>query len=310
LETGNGWLYQFATHFFNTTDVPQVNSISYGWWEGDQCTISPTECQSLGVDSQGYVLRVNAEFQKIALRGISLIVASGDSGANGRTDPDCSIPSLRPAYPASSPYVTTVGATQINNPVFNLPNPPPACASAGLQCPSGGVEVAVSYDVAGFASGGGFSNYAPLQTWQTEAVNAYLKSGVALPPASYFNATGRGFPDVAAVGHNNLIDQSGSVLAVGGTSASSPIFTAVIALLNQASIANSGKPLGFLNPFLYQAFAANPLNFNDITIGDNKCTESGCGASCQGFLAAPGWDPVSGLGSPNYANLLAYVNTL
>jgi len=309
LESGNGWLYQFATHFFSTPDVPQVNSISYGWWEGDQCTISPTECQTLGVDSAGYVARVNTEFQKIGARGISLISASGDSGANGRTDPDCSIPALRASFPGSSPYITAVGATQVNNPVFNLPSQPAACKAANLQCPSGGDEVAVSFAVAGFASGGGFSQYFATPDYQTDAVKGYLASGVALPPASYFNATGRGYPDVAAIGHNNIIVQSGQTEAVGGTSASAPIFAAIVTLLNEAQIAKTGKPLGFLNPFLYQAAAANPANFHDITVGDNKCTEQGCGASCTGFLAAKGWDPVTGLGSPNYANLLAYIQS-
>jgi len=308
LEGGNGWLYQFATHFFSTQSVPQVNSISYGWYEGDQCSISPDECQSLGVDSVGYVQRVNVEFQKIGLRGISLLSASGDSGANGRTDPDCSIPQLRAAFPASSPYITSVGATQLNNPVYNLQNPPPIC-NLGYPCPSGGQEVAVSYDVSSFASGGGFSNIAAQPSYQSAAVAAYLSSGVALPPASYFNKTGRGAPDVAAIGHNTLIEQSGQIEAVGGTSASSPIFAAVIALLNQASIAKTGQPLGFLNPFLYQAAAENPLNFNDITVGDNKCTEDGCAPACQGFLATKGWDPVTGLGSPNYTNLLQQINS-
>jgi len=308
LESGQGWLYQFGTHFFSTQAVPQVNSISYGWWEGDQCTIDPDECQALGVSSEGYVNAVNAQFAKIAARGIALISASGDSGANGRTDPDCTTPQLRAAFPGSSPYVTTVGATQINNPV-PLPTQPAACTNSGLSCPQSGQEVAVSYDVASFASGGGFSNYAATPTWQKSAVQAYLNSGVALPPASYFNSTGRGAPDIAAVGHNNIIEQSGQLEPVGGTSASAPINAAIIGLLNQAVLAKTGKPLGFLNPFLYQAYADNPLNFNDVTIGDNKCTEDGCSASCQGFVCTKGWDPVTGLGSLNYGNLLNYINS-
>jgi len=309
LEQGNGWLYQFGAHFFSTSAVPQVSSISYGWWEGDQCTIDPDECQSLGVTSQGYVNAVNAQFAKIAARGLTLMSASGDSGANGRTDPDCTVSQLRPAFPGSSPWVTTVGATQINNPVNNLPSQPAACTNQGLACPSGGQEVAVSYDVSSFASGGGFSNYAATPNWQKNAVAAYLSSGVALPPASYFNSTGRGFPDLAAVGHNVITAVSDQLEPVGGTSAATPINAAIIALLNQAVIAKTGKPLGFLNPFLYQAFAADPSLFNDITVGDNKCTEDGCASSCQGFLCTKGWDPVTGLGSLNYGNLLAYVQS-
>ena len=94
---------------------------------------------------------------------------------------------------------------------------------------------------------------------------------------------------------------------MGGTSASAPIFSAIVALLNTAQIELTGKPLGFLNPFLYQMYANKPSAFHDITIGDNKCTENGCAATCQGYECAPGWDPVSGLGTPNFAEMLAYV---
>jgi len=307
LEADDNWLLQFGTHFFATKTVPQVVSISYGWSEADQCDIDANECQQLGINSQQYVTRVNTEFQKIGVRGTSIIVASGDSGANGRTDPDCTLSYLKPDYPAASPYVTAVGATQLNNPVYKLKNAPPVCSGQGYSCPSGGTEVAVSYDVANFASGGGFSNYAPMPSYQSAAVGAYLSGGASLPPASYFNATNRGYPDVAAIGTAVLIYQQG-VQSVGGTSCSAPEFAGIAAILNQASIKKSGSALGFLNPFLYQAFAASPANFHDITVGDNKCTEDGCSSSCEGFVCAPGWDPVTGLGSPNTAALLKYIN--
>jgi len=313
LEGGEAWLYGFAVHFSNTQDVPLVNSISYGWNEEDQCEngIGGAECQQLGVDSRGYVQRVNTEFQKIGVRGVSLICASGDSGANGRTDPLCVETKLNPTFPAASPYITSVGATQVSNAQTNLPNPPPVCTSGQYSCASGGTEEAVSYAQAHFASGGGFSNIAPMPEYQKDAVQAYLNSGVELPPASYFNSTSRGYPDIAAFGSNNLIYQEG-IEPVGGTSASSPIVAGVFALLNNASLQKSGKPLGFLNPLIYKAFASDPTHFNDITIGDNKCTEQGCGfgGSCKGFKCAAGWDPVTGVGSPNYPKLLDFVNNL
>jgi subtilase family serine protease len=295
-------------HLFSTVDVPQVNSISYGWWEGDQCTIDPTGCQQLGVDSTGYTEAVNVQFQKIALRGISLLSASGDSGANGRTDPDCSDPHLRPSFPGSSPYITAVGATELVSTTY-IANPPPICAAAALTCAQSGTEQAVSYAISSFASGGGFSDIAAMPSYQTTAVNAYLNSGVVLPGAGYFNASGRAFPDIAAVGHNVIIIDGGAAQPVGGTSASSPIVASIMALLNTAQIEITGKPLGFLNPFLYQMYAAEPTAFNDITVGDNKCTEQGCAATCEGYLCAPGWDPVTGLGTPNFAKMLAYVKS-
>lgn len=307
LEDGQGWLYQYVNHYFNTANVPQVVSISYGWSESDQCDIDPDECQALGVDSQGYVTRVNAEFQKIALQGRTILVASGDSGANGRTDPDCTLPYLKPDYPAASPFITAVGATQLNNAQTSLTNPPPVCTGQGYACASGGTEVAVSYDVANFASGGGFANYAPMPDYQKTAVANYMKSGVKLPPAGYYNTTGRGYPDVAAIGNAVLIDQGG-VEPVGGTSASAPEWAGVISILNQAALKKTGKPLGFLNPWIYQMAAACTNCFHDITSGDNICTEDGCSPGCQGFYCAKGWDPVTGWGSPNVQNIIAYIN--
>jgi len=307
LEDGQGWLYQYVNHYFNTATVPQVVSISYGWSESDQCDIDPDECQALGVDSQGYVSRVNAEFQKIALRGLTVLVASGDSGANGRTDPDCTLPYLKPDYPAACPYITSVGATQLNNAQTSLPNPPPVCTGQGYDCAYGGQEVAVSYDVANFASGGGFSNYAPMPDYQKTVVNGYLNSQVQLPPSTYFNATNRAYPDVAALGNAVLIYQGG-ITPVGGTSCSAPEWAAVVSILNQAAIKKSGKPLGFLNPWIYQTAAACSTCFHDITVGDNICTEDGCSSGCQGFRCTTGWDPVTGFGSPNVQALITYIN--
>jgi len=251
-------------------------------------------------------VRVNTEFQKIGLRGISLFSASGDSGANGRTDPDCTDSILHPDYPGCSPFVTAVGATQItqSSGVAKLPNPPPGCK--GQSCASGGVEVAVSFAQAQFASGGGFSWVASQPSYQTAAVNAYFASGVKLPPTAMWNKQGRGYPDMAAFGSNVLID-AGGLEPVGGTSCSSPISAGLFAILNGQVITKTGKPLGFLNPLLYQMAAAQPNAFTDITVGNNVCTESGCAKSCKGFDATKGWDPVTGLGTPVFANMQTYI---
>jgi tripeptidyl-peptidase-1 len=311
IEQSGVWLYGWAVHFFSVPVVPYVASISYGWNEEDQCQvgIGSNECQQLGVDSKGYVSRVNIEFQKIGLRGVSILSASGDSGANGRTDPYCSEDHLNPPYPGASPFITAVGATQITDASgqSSLPNPPPGCA--GQNCASGGDETCVSFDQASFASGGGFSVVAAQPSYQTAAVTAYLNSGVALPPASYFNAAGRGFPDVSALGSQILIFD-GQLETVGGTSASCPIWAGVIALVNDYVITKTGKPLGPLNPFLYKMAADHPSAFTDITVGDNICTEGGCSANCKGYRATKGWDPVSGLGTPVFTEIISYASTL
>jgi len=203
----------------------------------------------------------------------------------------------------------SVGASQLASPTFTLKNPPSLCTKADWKCMSGGTEQAVSYAQAEFASGGGFSNYAQMPTWQSTAVAAYLKSGVTLPPASYYNATGRAYPDVAAIGSNVLIYEKneGGLLPVGGTSASSPTWASVASLMVAAQFSKTSKGLGLLNPLIYQIAASTPSCFHDITVGNNKCTEEGCAAACQGYTATKGWDPVTGWGSPNVQCLVQAV---
>merc|ERR1712100_793600 len=151
-------MYQWSQNFFNAPTVPDAVSISWGWAEDGQCSqgIDAKECHVLGIDSATFVNRVNVEFQKIGLRGVSLFVASGDSGANGRSDGECTDKVLHASFPGSSPYVTTVGATILQNPKFELENPPPACSAMGATyaCASGGTEIAVTSSGAGFTSGG------------------------------------------------------------------------------------------------------------------------------------------------------------
>merc|ERR1719456_1166105 len=124
---------------------------------------------------------------------------------------------------------------------YNLATTPAACtslASQGFKCASGGTEVAVSSQVAGFTSGGGFSTYTPMPSYQKDAVTAYLNSGVTLPPSTYYNGSHRGYPDVAAMGNNFAVylSEYGGWTTVGGTSASSPTFAAIAGYLNSVAV--------------------------------------------------------------------------
>ena len=110
-----------------------------------------------------------------------------------------------------------------------------------------------------------------------------------LPWQFTYNVKGRGTPDVAALGIGFAVIQSGVETEVGGTSASAPTFSAVVALLNDHRLAKGGKPLGFLNPWIYQTAAKHPGAFFDVTKGSNF---DGC--CFTGFDAAPGWDPATG----------------
>ncbi|MGI8772813.1 MAG: S53 family peptidase [Acidobacteriaceae bacterium] len=136
----------------------------------------------------------------------------------------------------------------------------------------------------GGATGGGVSGFFARPTWQ---------SGVNVPaPAG--GAGGRGTPDVAgdaapASGYQILVD--GQSETVGGTSAVAPLWAALIALSNQ----KAGKPAGFINPALY---AAGESGFFDVTKGSNGS-----------FSAGTGWDPCTGLGSPDGAKIVGILGS-
>lgn len=114
------------------------------------------------------------------------------------------------------------------------------------------------------------------------------------------------------MGNNFMVymNIAGGWSPVGGTSAATPTFAGIASRLNDLSYKMTSKPLGFLNPLLYQMQAEAPQTFHDVTVGDNKCTEQGCQSTCRGFYAAKGWDPVTGLGTPDATEMLAYLAKL
>jgi kumamolisin len=140
----------------------------------------------------------------------------------------------------------------------------------------------VSRETAWHDSGGGVSSSFKEPSWQRRA---NVPKGRPAPARG-----GRGVPDVSgnanpATGYDVIIDGQASV--VGGTSAVAPLWAGLIACMNSAL----GKPVGLLNPLLYGL--AGPALW-DITSGNNGA-----------YRAGPGWDPVTGLGSPNGKRLLA-----
>ena len=156
-----------------------------------------------------------------------------------------------------------------------------------------------------FASGGGFSNVYPVPNYQAEAVADYFETSYPTyssygmndtigANSGLYNRQGRGYPDVAANGDKIAIWTKAGFGVAAGTSASAPVFASVINLINEERLYAGKSPVGFVNPVLY----ANPSAFNDIKVGNN----SGCGTS--GFNASQGWDPATGLGTPNYPKLL------
>ncbi|ETW85061.1 serine protease S53 [Heterobasidion irregulare TC 32-1] len=200
-------------------------------------------------------------YAQLGARGTSIFFSSGDGGVSGGQSQSCT--TFIPPFPAGCPFITTVGAT------------------------TGVPETAADF------SSGGFSNYFGTPSYQTSAHATYLNA-IGSTNSGKFNASGRGFPDVSAMGENVEIVWDAETGTVAGTSCSSPIFASVVALLNDELIAAGKSPLGFLNPFLYSTGASA---LNDITTGNNP------GCNTNGFSARAGWDPVTGLGTPNFAAL-------
>ncbi|KAJ7908382.1 family S53 protease-like protein [Mycena leptocephala] len=229
---------------------------------------------SYGADEEDMTLPVaqglcNAYAQLGAL-GTSILFASGDGGVAGN-EFECT--TFVPTAPSTCPWVTSIGSSQTILENFTKNN---------------FSEIGAPF------SSGGFSNYFEAPAYQKGAVDAYISS-LGDTYSGLFNTTGRGFPDVSAEGVNFVVVAGNRTGLVSGTSASSPVFASIIALLNDELIAAGKSPLGFLNPFLYSP--AGRAALNDVTVGKNP----GCGTS--GFNATVGWDPVTGLGSPNYPKL-------
>jgi tripeptidyl-peptidase-1 len=311
--TDDDWMFDWTQTLMATPDsgLPHVFSISWGWSEADQCQIDKQgPCKTDASNSSGFVSVTNSQFAAVTARGVSFLISSGDSGAHGRTDGGCAKTKTLPDWPTSCPWITAVGATQISDGTSTGPFATPYCQKppAGLPaCATGGSEITCSTATkALITSGGGFSNVAPQPAWQATAVAGYLASGAKLPPKGDFNATGRGYPDVSALGHNYIIWVQGSGTQVDGTSCSAPVWGAVIGLVNAARLA-AGKPVvGFANPAIYQLAASTPAAWHDVTKGDNSCTEQGCnGGKCTGFGAAAGWDAATGFGSADVKALIA-----
>jgi tripeptidyl-peptidase I len=213
--------------------------------------------------------RLCNEFMKLGLLGTTILFSSGDSGVGGKNG------TFQISAPAACPYVTAVGSTEI---------------------PSGGSVKDAEHATTAFASGGGFRNQWALPKYQEKAMEYCYQNYAPEYTSKQYNNTQkvRGYPDIAANGNNIVIYEQGSLTHEGGTSASAPIVASLFSLINEERIAAGKGPVGFVNPVLY----ANPGAMNDIVTGSNP------GAGTEGFECVEGWDPITGLGTPDYGKLL------
>lgn len=314
-ETTDHWMYSWAINFFNRPDVPEVVSVSWGWSEVAQCTI--TNCNSS--DARQYVNSTNLQFLKMVARGITIVVASGDAGSPGRTNEGCDSEltstgynHINPIFPGTSPWVLSVGATYVVKSDSTFHYESPICSSTpNIKCANGLFEQSTTYDMTQWTSGAGFDHWNPTPSWQAPEVKSYLASGIELPDSKYFNRGGRAYPDISAFGHNCVMH---SIFfgwdGADGTSCATPIMAGGIANLNGflKSIRNdSSVTLGFVNPLIYQ-MGRNDV-FNDVLVGNSSCTESQCCGKQYGFVATTGWDVASGWGTPNFEEMKKWIAT-
>jgi subtilase family serine protease len=255
---------QTAQHYVTANNLGDVLSQSFG--EGEKCMDPAIQAEQ------------HQDFVTAANENMTVFASAGDLGA---AQPDCSGSGffLSASTPAFDPLVTGVGGTHLNANFNNGAYHSESVWNNSGQNPD-------------FGAGGSFSTLYRKPSYQDNANTG---------------STMRGVPDVTYNG-----DVYGGVLGVcsecnggtpaffifGGSSAGSPQWAAITALADQAA----GHRLGFLNPALY-AIANSPrykFALNDVTSGNNSWDVSGV----TGYSASPGWDPASGLGSPDAAHLI------
>jgi subtilase family serine protease len=250
--------------------------------------------QSFGTTEQAFnstqsLLNLRHAFISAAANGVTVLASSGDGGTANPGLTPVKNPTVFPyptvIWPASDPLVTGVGGTYLcTDPVTGLgvdsADPPLPCqANPGVR------------EIGWIDSGGGFSSIFAKPSYQD-----------TLPAGSTPIGNMRGVPDVAfqasaRTGPLVYASFEGGWFVVGGTSCSSPQFAGLVAIADQIA----GHGLGQINPTLYQ-LASGPsytTYFYDVTTGNNQADPS-----IPGYPATVGWDPVTGLGTPNAATLV------
>jgi kumamolisin len=278
--TDDSFLDAITKAVHDTEYNPSVISISWGG----------TEYAS----TQGFQQQFGEVLQAAAMLGITVCAASGDNGA-ANDPPRLWDGKAHVNFPASSPFALACGGTRL------ISSRGAIVQETVWNQQKAEFNASTGPDGSFGAGGGGVSEAFPLPSYQSNAnvppsVNPGGKSGRGVP-----DVTGDGDP---ASGYNIYYDGQ-PVNGIGGTSAVAPLWAALIARINQKL---SGR-VGFINPQIY-ALAANSGGFNDIVVGDNKCSYNIF--KDVGYTAGPGWDACSGLGSPNgsaLSNLLKAVTT-
>jgi subtilase family serine protease len=254
------------------------------------------------------LLNLRHAYVSAAANGVTVLGSSGDFGSAGVLKTPVgqggtlmSTPAVW--WPASDPLVTGVGGTYLCTDPNNTStrtvdsiDPPSTCGAHAGQAEVGWID-----------AGGGFSSVFSKPAYQN-----------TLPAGSTPIGSKRGVPDIGLQASSRTgalvyislppdgqsgLNCSGTPCStgwfdIGGTSLSCPQWAAMVAIADQLA----GHGLGLINPALY-SIASNPAqyaaDFFDVTTGRNQIDPS-----IPGYSATTGWDPITGLGTPNAALLI------
>jgi kumamolisin len=264
-QTQQGWIDCINRVVHPDEGDPVCNVLSISFYVADRDDIVGVEDQDI---AESWITAVNQVFQDAAIQGITVCIASGDTGTDSKVEDGK--PHVQ--YPASDPWVLAVGGTAISR----------------ISGSHFFYEYAWNDDRG--ATGGGVSAMFAQPSYQ-------FRTGV---PSLNNGHLGRGVPDVAAnaSGHSGYsgIVVGGKGFIGNGTSAAAPLWAGLIAVLNAAL----GGNLGFVNPALY---AVGSRGFRDVLGLPGRASNGFNGA--PGYPAHPGWDACTGWGSPDGTALLA-----
>ncbi|MGA7157380.1 MAG: Ig-like domain repeat protein [Acidobacteriaceae bacterium] len=311
--SGSGGDVFSALEYVVDNDLAPVISISYALCEPSADTF--------------YFQYMDETMEQAASQGQTIVVAAGDDGSvsceEGGVDSSQEfVPAVN--YPASSPWVVGMGGTAF--PPADVSSDP---VNSTYWQSSGGVLVSSAlsyipetvwndYGQGSSSGGGGVSMFEPLPAWQSGVPgipggnfrfvpDISMAASAAYP--GYLVCSSDGEFEAPNPCQNGFVGVPYGIEIVGGTSVDAPMFAGMVAVLNQAKGYSGGQ--GLINPELY-SLASNAATyasaFHDITAGGNNCSDiANCGTGPQNteYMAGVGYDEASGLGSIDFANLMA-----
>ncbi len=245
---------------------------------GLRLAVSGTDVASIGFSvgehffTKAQVAQMHAILRQAAAHHVTVVAGSGDSGAFSNLYG--STPVKEVSLPASDPLVLAVGGTTLT-----------ASPLTGAYLGEAPWKGEPPYSAALTASGGGFSHLYARPAYQD-----------GVPGIS----AARGVPDVAGDADPRsgapVVLADGSAFTATGTNASASLWAGLMALADQ----DAHHSLGLVNPAIYRIARSPSYHkaFHDIITGSNKLTMP-YPAGTAGYHAGPGWDPVTGWGSPN-----------